>query len=312
MSWGLEALSLRRILNSMAKGNVKRQTKLVISQHLKPIIEGADDPWCKRVGETLRIYSDAFLNKPTVHTWMFTPTSVLADQMMKAEGARAINATYWKDIEQGIDGVRHLFIARGDSLVNTCLSLLNKADYLAAAIIARVLFEHSIWSLGNAGKIHANLTHMQTELPDIDMDKSIVDNSLVQDIIFLCVWGTRIGERVKAEPGLQQMNVLSVMKEVDAKEGTGYIERLYDYLCDACHPNAIGNHQFISYPDWDSELEGPTNITISDHQMGIQCADLAERTLAALAWSCIALVNANEHLQKSLEIKKQLFDQTVH
>jgi hypothetical protein len=203
--------------------------------------------------------------------------------------------------------MRHVFIKRGDSLLNTCIRLLNKQDFLAAAILGRSLLEHSVWSLRHAGKIDNTLKMISRDLREHVQDR-FIDASEIQEIILLGIWGTRLRDRVQTDKELKQYPITKILAEVAALESEGYLEPLYDYLCEASHPNNIGNHQFIEYQEPEGDGDDPVEVSITSNQEGDECQELIDRTLGAISWSALARINMNTHIQNALATKLLVFD----
>jgi hypothetical protein len=113
---------------------------------------------------------------------------------------------------------------------------------------------------------------------------------------------------------IKQFNVIPLLQKIADKEKVEYLQPMYDFLCEATHPNLKGNYQFIHTPE-EMNLTNPTHIIIGKNQTGDASSELLERTLGAISWSAKAVIGMDEHFQKALVTKEGMFKQnkdTVH
>jgi hypothetical protein len=294
-----------------------------ISQHTNTIISQSDDEFVQHIRIVLKKYKEFFSKNSNVYPWKFTPTEVF-NEIMEKEGILAasitpfslykVNQIYHDDIENDIRALQYIYIFRANALLESCINLVNKKDYLSAAIIARSLVELCSVALHHAASIDANYKKLVEELPDQGLTKNLVELSYVREILERGIWGTRLPDIVDQNKDIKQFNVIPLLQKIADKEKVEYLQPMYDFLCEATHPNLKGNYQFIHTPE-EMNLTNPTHIIIGKNQTGDASSELLERTLGAISWSAKAVIGMDEHFQKALVTKEGMFKQnkdTVH
>ncbi len=104
-------------------------------------------------------------------------------------------------------------------------------------------------------------------------------DQLLQNRIF----STRDKDPIREFPGIESVNVLTLIDKLDAKLLTG-IKSCYDRLSERCHPNGFGAHQFFSTTDRNSFVA--TYRTNKDQRLDLQ-AILSGLIMVTMFETCV-------------------------
>lgn len=121
----------------------------------------------------------------------------------------------------------------------------------------------------------------------------------MEEIILRLIWGTR---QNNAPEYLIQKNILSYLKRLSKNPNASELFEVYEYLCEAAHPNVVGYTRF----------QGREGIKDGNHIIVHLSPDLStgesqagnkllEQTLWAFGWSAVCLRNGFHIVQKSIE-----------
>ncbi len=290
----------------------KTKEKINLAQNLNYIIDASDDEFVRGVRGVLKRYKVFLASQKMTHIWSFTPTEVLKKDLDKASGSSMsndtdffeINTAYHDDLEEDIKALQHIFIYRINALLEASLGLINKNDYLSSAIICRSLVEQCAVALHHSALIKENYRKLHQDLPINGLSAMIVDLSYVREVMEAGIWGTRLPDILNRGKGIKQFHIIDMMKKIAEKDK--YLQPVYEYLCEATHPNAIGNFLFIRSEEND-DFRATTSIPISMNQSGDTSPLLVEKTLGAISWSALAVMGVYEQFQSVFLLKKKLF-----
>lgn len=283
-------------------------SKVRVISEVQALLNESEDGFVKSLNAGLENYFrklGAALSH--THSWAFTPTErlqVLLREKAHAEDVAGLNKAYWQDLSQSIDASRHFFLKRSYPLVESSVFLLNSGNLLSAGSVVRSLFELAIWSLQHSGTFKNTV---KDELPRADAAKHIMGANGLQDLVMKLIWGTRLKERTTRNEELSQMHIIDQFKKIAKREDRNYIEPMYDFLCELCHPNAVGNWLFADSNDVVNE-KSKIEILISASQNGAEAEQTIAHLCGCLCWSVTALVHANEQYDKALELIEKKFD----
>ena len=291
-----------------------------LSQYANASVQDSQDEYVLGIRRVLKRYKLFFSKNGNRHNWDFTPTKVLDGIMREKISMHSsepnicyteCNQIYHDDIESDIEALKHIYVFRINALLETCISLINKKDYLSAAIIARSLLELAAVSLHHSYLIEANYKKFAAEMPDDALKTGPSDLPFVREILERGIWGTRLPDLLENNADGKQFNVIGILKKVADKEKTEYLQPLYDFLCEATHPNLMGNYQFIKTPK-NTGFNERVHIVIDQPQTGDATIALLERTLGAISWSALVAMQSYDHFQNAISIKKSLFIKKNH
>ena len=112
------------------------------------------------------------------------------------------------------------------------------------------------------------------------------------------LWGTRL--ETKHEE-LKQINIMTIINKASKADSANFLKPTYDYLCEATHPNIIGNAEFWKYP---SSAHKAKSFTIKIHSSSnaTEPNELLTRTLGAIGWSSVCFRNGGIETRKAIEI----------
>jgi hypothetical protein len=271
-----------------------------VDAEVQALITDCDDEFALRVNEGIRMYIkelEALLSE--THAWQFTPTenlfSVIEDKA-RAEDVAGINEVVWKDLFESIDASRHFFMKRSQPLLESSVSLLNAGNLISSAPIARSLFELSIWALQHSGTFNNTLKEYP---PQANPTTHVMDATGLQELVFKLIWGTRLKERTDRGKEFSQMHIIDQFKKVAQRDEQKYIEPMYDFLCELCHPNAVGNWLFGDTDGIDN-AKSQVEIMISSKQCGGEQKKTTAHLCGSICWSSMALADANKQYDQAL------------
>ena len=271
-----------------------------VTSELEALLTTSDDEFARRVNDGLKSYTKELEAVVTsVHTWSFTSSeSLLAIMEGKARtgDVKGINKVYWSDLFESIDASRNLFLKRSQPLLQSSVSLLNEGNLISSAPIARSLFELSIWSLQHSATFKKTLTEYS---PQADPALHIMDATGLQELALKLIWGTRLKERTDRNKDLSQMHIIDQFKKVAKRDDQKYIEPMYDFLCELCHPNAVGNWLFADTDELD-DGKAQVEILITSKQNGAEKINTITHLCGCICWSAMALVNASKQYDEAL------------
>lgn len=263
-------------------------------------LDASIDSFARNVNKSLKRYErelSPYLN--SIHTWTFTPTSSLAEMMAMpfAKGDfKKVNRLYWEDLYESINATRNIFIKRSKPLVASSVALVNQDDLISSAAVARSLLELSIWALQHSATLMNTLRGYKAEA---DPNIHLMEATGLQELVAKLIWGTRLKDRVKRNKQLAQMHIIDEFKKVAARDKDKFIEQTYDFLCELCHPNAVGNWVFA---DADGAIDSNFRIDIPIQllQIGSERQNALHHICGAIGWSAIAMSNSNFQFDRAL------------
>ena len=274
--------------------------ELRVSSEIVSQLSAVDDGFACRVNGSLERYEcelSPYLN--SAHTWVFTPTSSLEKSLENAFAAgdyKSLNKLYWTDLFESIDATRNFFLKRSKPLVISSVELINRGDFISSAPIVRSLFELSIWALQHSATFKNTLKEYNSKAnPAVH----ILDASTLQNLIVKLIWGTRLKDRTKKNKELSQMHIIDEFKKVAKRDELNFIEPTYDFLCELCHPNAVGNWLFANAEDLDI-AKPRINTSILNAQSGAERDNALLHICGALSWGLLALANSNLQFDEAL------------
>jgi hypothetical protein len=207
------------------------------------------------------------------------------------------NIIYWRDIESSILAIRRIFINRSLALLESALTLLNRGDLLSSAVITRSFFELALWMLHHSATFKNSIDALP---PASELKGRLVDASALQTLIVKLIWGTRLKDRTKNNTQLEQLKLIKELDKIKKRDPTNYIEPMYEYLSELCHPNVLGNFLFVevtSLEDSDS-----TDFTIINNQTGIEATAVIEKVCSCISWSTKAIMNAEVQFEEAISL----------
>ncbi len=271
-----------------------------VDAEVEALISDCDDEFARRVNEGIRAYMHELeVVLPKTHAWRFTSTEnlfSLIEVKASAEDVAGINDVVWSDLFESIDASRNFFMKRSHPLLESSVTLLNGGNLIASAPIARSLFELSIWALQHSATFKNTLKEYPSQA---NPTTHVMDATGLQELVFKLIWGTRLKERTERSKEFSQMHIIDQFKKVAQRDEQKYIEPMYDFLCELCHPNAVGNWLFGDTDGIDN-AKSQVEIMISSKQCGAEQKKTAAHLCGAICWSSMALANANKQYDEAL------------
>lgn len=289
-----------------------------LAQHINTVISQTDDEFVLKVRSLIKNHKLFMSKYGKRYIWKFTPTEYMGNSLKKsaisgngdAHNFYTFNKIYHDDIEGDTKALQSIFIYRANSLLETSISLLNKKDYLAAAITVRSLVELTAVSLHHAAMIEGNYKKLVQDLPDQGLINLIVDLPYVREIIEKGIWGTKMPNNPGKKITINQFHITDILKKIASKESNEYLKPMYEFLCEATHPNVMGNFLFVQTPQA-YKPNNSSDIIIEQLQIGDATPHLIEKTLGGLSWAILALEGAVGHFEKGIALKRTLFSEAT-
>ena len=214
--------------------------------------------------------------------------------VVSSSGSEAINRVYWEDMARNLEAWAIMSTWRGIEILDSGISSLNTGRYLSSAILGRALVEIASVMITEANNILASIR----SLP-LPRKNECVEAEWLEKTILRLIWGTR---QSGAPEYLTQKNILSYLKKLSKNPKASDLFEVYEYLCEAAHPNVVGYEKFQG-------REGIRNgdeiivYLASDLSVGKSQAGnkLLEQTLWAFGWSAVCLRNSFHIVQALIE-----------
>lgn len=216
-------------------------------------------------------------------------------EIVQAEGGRASNKFYWTDFAQNVEAYIVVTRWRYTELLRSAIRCLNRREYVAAAVLARSALELGAVFVDNSITLRTNLNVVINYL-SANPDSAVLSEPL-EHFSLRIMWGTRLGSPPKE---LIQTNVLGSIRRLSQNEQAKDLLITYEYLCEACHPNVVGN---MNYFGGVIELnsDGSKTTLLNRFADSPTSKALIEKSLWALSWSCIATRNAYTGAKSDIE-----------
>ncbi|MBL0010012.1 MAG: hypothetical protein IPP22_01420 [Nitrosomonas sp.] len=265
------------------------------NSNIKRLASLAKHPFARDCEEMLNYFFEIESQIPSTYHWTFTPTEALFQKLIQINDHTEWNNIYWRDICENIQAYSVLTYQRGLGIIRPVIRSLNTGDFLASAILARSALELSAWFIYHARFFRNTALSIPAEL---STETTRFTNNELQTKLVKLLWGTRL-ETVHEE--LKQINILTIIKKVSEADNANFLKPTYDYLCEATHPNIVGNAEFWEYP---SDAHNSKSFTIKIRSMG--CAtkqtNFLHMHLGALGWSSACYRNGMIEVRKAIEI----------
>jgi hypothetical protein len=239
------------------------QSLLSISREIEDedICKRGSDAFAARLHETLRDFSPSVGVMPSyeyrvMKNEAFTelPKTLIKEESKPKEKAlRHVNQLFFREILRPMEAYEFVTIWRAQELARGCVNCLNADLVIPAAVIARSLVELGVRYLLAAKKINNYFKNIPWEKfetglirPWITYGKKEED---LEHYIIRLLWGTRLKERLKSTPVLDEKTILDQIDEFDRlakklKEPYSLRTDYYEFLCEISHPNYVGNFRY--------------------------------------------------------------------
>ena len=239
---------------------------------------------------------------PREHKWRLTDVDGFKAQIdkVKASGADSMNQAYWEDMANNFEAWAIMCVWRGIELLDSAILSLNSGRYVSAATLARSLLETSTVIITEANNFDKTISSLSQPEPN-----QVVVSNVLEELVLRLIWGARQSDTPEY---LKQKNILSYLKRLAKNPNASELTSVYDYLCEAAHPNAVGYSRF--YAAKGSPSSDQIVVSISPSQsISESCAGnkLLEQMLWAIGWSAVCLRNSYHIFQESIEKIDQLF-----
>lgn len=249
-------------------------------------------PICQRLHRNAR--GIFLLSIPSSYEWKFTPTTKLIKRLSNIHKNEEWNKIYWRDLAENLQAFSVVTYHRQIGIIAPASRALNSNELLAAAVLARAAIELSAWSLYSTNIIRNAVLNIAKKCDPL-INRYTAD--ALQTLLVKMLWGTRLGHE---NSELKQLNILTVLDKLSKHDKENFLLPTYNLLCEAAHPNVIGNNEYLEYPENQSENDSFT-IRISKSPTRSKPNELLEHTLGGLGWAAVCQRNAMLQIRESLE-----------
>lgn len=227
---------------------------------------------------------------PNCHDWRFHNSDAFEERVRSARDATQLNQIYWSDQARNLEAYSCMVMWRGVELLAPAVASLNARQTVAAAVLSRPFLELVTSAIINANNIAAAVA-------DLNFTGSLaVVSSDFEERVVKMIWGTRIGE---TSPPMRQVNILTLPQELTKNPNAKELIQVYEYLCDAAHPNFIGNMRFWSHVE--STDKYGSELRVLSRRADVEGhPELVNKVLWSLGWSSVCVRNAVEINQASV------------
>ena len=222
-------------------------------------------------------------------------------KIKETEGAAAYLKFYWVDFARNMDAYSVVTKWRFTEIIGQAIHCLNNRNYVAAAVLARSGLELSASFVDNSRFLGHNLKLVNERMDS--SDKTVVLSKDLEDFSLRIMWGTRLGT---PPPELVQNNVLGVIKRLSRIEPAKQLIGVYEFLCEAAHPNVVGNKVYFDRVR-QSNKDGSVSLLLNRYAFSDGSKALVEKTLWAISWGCVGTENAYQGFDGDLKSFLQRF-----
>jgi len=236
---------------SARKGTV--QAMLSLNRGISALCKGSGDAFAARLPEVLGAFAQLAAAKRS-YDFKFLSSDAFSRLIKDAAiDNRQRNKLYFSHLLRTVEAYEIVTVWRAEELTRGCINCLNAGLVIPAAVNARSLIELAARYL-----LAAN--HMEHYVKDVPWEKfddgpiiprvgSETQNEYLENYIERLLWGSRLKERLKMFPEIEERNILSQLDKFDKalnKQGAGWSirENYYEFLCEIAHPNYIGNARY--------------------------------------------------------------------
>jgi hypothetical protein len=275
-----------------------------LSQWLIEFSHEFKDPIVKNAPENVRGFFACDLSFPDEYGYRFHDANAFAahsKKILETEGEKAFEKCYWMDFIRNMAAYSIVTKWRFTEITDEAVSCLNNRNYVAAAILARSGLELSASFVDNSRYLSHNLERVAEEM-SASQSTAVLSEDL-EKFSLRVMWGTRLGQ---PPDELVQKNVLGVINRLSKNEHAKDLIRVYEFLCEAAHPNVIGNQCYFDGIR-ESNPDGSQSWLLNRYAFSAGSKALVEKTLWAISWGCVATQNAYEGFDDDLnEFLKKL------
>lgn len=239
---------------------------------------------------------------PRDYRWHMTDIDDFRSKISEARssGSEAINRVCWEDMARNLEAWAIMSLWRGIEILDIGISSLNKSHYLPAAVLARSLIEIASVLITEANNIDATVGSLTQPKQD-----QVVMVEGLEEIFLRLIWGTRQSD---SPDYLSQKNILSYLKRLTKNPNAYDLFEVYEYLCEAAHPNVVGYARFQASEGIkdgnDLIIRMARDLSVGESQAGNK---LLEHTLWAFGWSAVCIRNGFHIVQASIDGIDKLF-----
>jgi hypothetical protein len=232
---------------------------------------------------------------PKSYDWKFNSDYSLKNKLSDAASARDANRILWWDILHSIQACKMIFLNRSNSALLSLSDSINRADYLASAVLARALLEICMW--------HIHYSHIfENTMSKLEISESVmyVNPGELGELVNKVIFGTN----VNATEELKQSKVKEVLIHTAKATGDQFrLERSYDILCEFTHPNVGGNNLFVDFDiNGNQKPRAEITIQICEHQRLKDSDGLSSAILTCIEFCWAATWKAAESYQAAAQV----------
>lgn len=226
---------------------------------------------------------------PDPYHWRFVTAEAFSQQFRADAQAGAsveqLNGYYWRDTLSTIEAHTVMSVWRMMDIAQACLSCVGEDAVVPASILARSALESAIQFVHDARTMTATLTPVL----DLDLTKSLVSSTELENLILMTVYATR---RTGSEEIYKSRNILTVIDKIAKVAKDDPLKDEYEILCELTHPNFLGRSVYLTGRE---EKRLGDEIRTVSHENGLNTAAITQSTLWALSWAIEGQV-ASTHL----------------
>jgi len=274
---------------------IKIQNHSYLNSAIRTLASKCKHPFARDCPGMLDTFFQMESQVPKSYDWNFTSVESLAEKLSEIQDNEEWNRVYWRDFAESLQAFSILSFNRQLGIIRPAIRALNTGEFLAAAVLTRSALELSAWSISSTNIIRNTLSEIAVNARPADVRYTA--NGL-QTLLVKMLWGTRLSTE---NSEMKQTNTLTVLSKLAKHDSANFLMPAYEFLCEATHPNIVGNAEYWVYPKNFTSLK-QFKIKITSSPTKLDPNELLEYTLGALGWSGVCIRNSMMQVRTTLEV----------
>ena len=284
----------------------KIQNHAYLNSAVRTLASKCSHPFARNCAEMLDVFFEFETEVPKSYDWKFTSSKSLMEKLATIKNNDEWNRIYWRDFAETLQAFSVLSFYRQMGIIRPAIRALNTSEFLAGAVLARSALELSAWSISSTNIIRNTVGDLAA---NADPSEHRYMSDSLQALMIKMHWGTRLNTEHQE---LKQINITTILQKLAKHDSAEFLLPAYAYLCEATHPNIVGNSEYCRYPENFTELNDYT-ISITSAPSKLEPNELMEYTFSALGWSGVCLRNSMTQVRTTLEvIGEKLLGSNLH
>jgi hypothetical protein len=254
-----------------------------LSEEIIALVNHSADPIIRDVEKILIEFEYSEI-LGTTYVWKYLPDEAFS-HFYAGPDVYKMNHAFLSHLFRVIEAFEIVSVWRAWELVDSCVTSLNKYQFVSAATLARSLLELTVQYGIAVNTLRASFDqfpwqNLRTHALGLDCMDERGKKAGLESYIERLMSGTRLGELLNVNQEMEQRNILSIIDKTDkalTRQQTGYLIRPhYDILCELAHPNTVGYQRFLTSitsmkNGWTARVMEANTISESAIHIALEC-----------------------------------------